>query len=144
MELCDPADDPKPHKWLQWLGLQEPPAGPNSWVPVARGLRIDDRKTGTSVLAITFVELLRRAGVEALQRSYEFYYSRPSRGDGFPVQRMDTRVAVLVHTRDRARAIELAVRMNEALRELRLVTSRIWPDELARQALAAGPPPEAQ
>jgi hypothetical protein len=144
MEICNPADDPKPHKWLQWLGLQQPPAEPDSWVPVVRGLHITDQETGTSALATVFIEFLEHSGVEALQRSYEFDNTHIAPRNAFPpiVQEMVTRVAVLVHMRDRARAIQVAERTNEALREVRLLSSPVSPDELARQALAVGRPTE--
>ena len=141
----EPSGDPK-HRWLEWLGLQEPPPEPDTWVPVARGFGIDEFKTGSSKLAVRLVDVLSGAGIQAHQRSYEFDATRGVRvfsGASGVVKR----VAVLVHSRDRARAVEIAAEFERELERQRLegereLVSASDDEELARQALEAGPPPE--
>jgi hypothetical protein len=145
VEILEASGDPK-HRWLEWFGLQEPPAEPDSWVPVARGFGIDEFKTGSSKLAVRLVDVLSGAGIQAHQRSYEFDATRGVRvfsGASGVVKR----VAVLVHSRDRARAVEIAAEFERELERQRLegereLVSASDDEELARQALEAGPPPE--
>jgi hypothetical protein len=144
MEVVSPSDDPKSHKWLKWVGLQRPPLEPDSWVPVVRGLHIDQFKTGSSTIAAALVDVLGRAGLEARQRSYEHYYARVAKWPSVAptYESMVTRVAVLVHERDRMRAIEIATEMNQKL-EREQAQPLISDDELGREALAARKRPEA-
>lgn len=96
-----PAEKPK-HRWLAWVGLQEPPRDPDAWVPVATG-RVDDSETGASGYASAIVQALADAQIEAHQRPYvvpdntgmaaALLVSNRSAADR-------VRVAVLVHSRD--------------------------------------------
>lgn len=100
-----PAKKPK-HRWLSWVGLEAPPADPEAWVPVATG-RVDDPDTGASGFASAVVRALTDDGLEAHQRPYVVpdnhglaaaaNLTNPSAVDR-------VRVAVLVHSRDVARA----------------------------------------
>jgi hypothetical protein len=147
VEVVEPADNPK-HAWLRWLGLQEPPLEPDSWVPVARGFGTDDFKTDSSEMASRLVGLLSGAGIQAHQRSYEFDATRVTAalfgaGGGGMVKR----VAVLVHNRDRARATEITSEFAHELERQRLarereLTSTGDREEPAREASEAGSPPE--
>lgn len=139
MEIVEPADDPKPHKWLKWVGLAEPPATADSWVPVVRGLGLSDLQTHTSAAGARLVELLGAAGIEAQQRSYEFeqpYVRGVGSISGLTGVggQMVPRVAVLVHNRDRSRAIEVARELNRTLER-----AQVMPD-----AGDEGPAPRRQ
>lgn len=105
MSQKPPAKQPK-HRWLSWMGLEAPPADPEAWVPVATG-RVDDPDTGASNFASAVAKALTEDGLEAHQRPYVVpdnhglaaaaNLTNPSAVDR-------VRVAVLVHTRDVARA----------------------------------------
>jgi hypothetical protein len=41
IQVVDPANSPVQHKWLKWLGLQEPPLEADSWMP--SGTRVAHR-----------------------------------------------------------------------------------------------------
>jgi hypothetical protein len=144
MEIVEPSDGTE-HKWLEWLGLEEPPPEPDSWVPVARGFHIDDVKTGSSSAAARLVDQLSGAGIQARQRSYELDAAIETAesltlfgGGGSLGGGSFRRVAVGVHNRDRARATEIATQF-EHQSELDSTRSD---EELTREALDAGPPPE--
>lgn len=88
------------------------------------------------------------AGIEAKQRSYLTYDMPASRvpaspsGGGGP----SAHVAVLVHYRDQDVAIRIAEQLNQVLELERQERERNLPpvsdEELEREALDAGPPPE--
>jgi hypothetical protein len=141
MEIVDPSGVPEQHKWLRWAGLEEPPAEADSWVPIVRGLAVSDAATHM-YLGARLVDLLSEAGIRAQQRSYEF--NDVSVGTehvtglaGFS-GRVVTRVAVLVHSRDRERAIQVAVKLEHEIERDEHVSDK----ELTRLALDAGPPPD--
>lgn len=145
MEIVEPTDK-REHKWLEWLGLEEPPPEPDSWVPIARGFYIDDVKAGSSSEAARLVDRLSGAGIQARHRSYELdaadetaesitLFGRP----GTVADGSFTHAAVGVHDRDRTRATEIA-RQFEHESELDLAKSD---EELTREALEAGPSSEA-
>jgi hypothetical protein len=121
VEIVEPTGNPK-HTWLRWLGLQEPPLEPDSWVPVARGFDPDDLKTDSSEMASRLVGLLSGAGIQAHQRSYEFDATRFAGAAlvGASAGGMEKRVAVLVHNRDRARATEITAEFEHELVRQRL------------------------
>ena len=58
VEIVTTIENPKQHKWLKWVGLQEPPVEADSWVPVVRGLRPADDGSGSSRLGARLVKLL--------------------------------------------------------------------------------------
>jgi hypothetical protein len=144
MEIVEPSDNAQ-HKWLEWLGLEEPPPEPDSWVPIARDFHIDDVKTGSSSVAARLVDRLSDAGIQARQRSYELDAAEETAesltlfgGGGSLDSGSFRRVAVGVHNRDRAGATEVTTEF-ERESELELRRSD---EELAREALEASPPPE--
>jgi len=144
MEIVEPSDG-REHKWLEWLGLEEPPPDADSWVPVARDFQIDDVNAGSSSEAARLVDQLSRAGIQAQQRSYELDAAVETEeslnlfaGGAAVSSESFTHVAVGVHNRDRARATEI-VRQFEHESELELKKADA---ELTRQALEAGPQPE--
>jgi hypothetical protein len=150
MEIVESTDSTE-HKWLEWLGLEEAPPEPDSWVPIARDFDVDDVKTGSSSEAARLVDQLSAAGIEARQRSYEldaavetsesmgvFGGGGSLAGSGAPGVERFTRVAVGVHNRDRSRATEITKQF-EHESELELKRAD---EELTREALEAGPPPE--
>lgn len=106
---------------------------------------MSDGEAHTSATGTRLVGLLSDAGIEAQQRSYEF--DAPSSGGqtvGFAGNlggQMVARVAVLVHNRDRERAVQIAREMNQQLERARR-SPPIADDELMREALEAGPPPD--
>jgi hypothetical protein len=105
MSQDQPAEKPK-HRWLARLGLQEPPADPEAWVPVATG-RVDDPGTGASNYAKTIAQALTDAGIEAQQQPYVVPNNRGLAAAVLLVNRSAAervQVAVLVHTRDLALA----------------------------------------
>jgi hypothetical protein len=101
MSQDQPAEKPK-HRWLAWVGLQEPPADPDSWVPVATG-QVDDSDTGASDYASAVVQALAAAQIEAHQRPYVVPDSTGLAAAVLLSSRSATdrvHVAVLVHARD--------------------------------------------
>jgi hypothetical protein len=140
MEIVDPLDDARHrHRWLEWLGLEAPPPEPDTWVPVARAFRVDDVRHQSSAMAARLVHRLHREGIEGRQRTYGFDTTRATAlaASGGLV----TRVAVLVHHRDRGRAIEIAKRLARDEQE-RLRVPPISDEELAGQALETAPASE--
>lgn len=135
VDVVDPSDSSKHrHRWLEWLGLQAPPPEADTWVPVARAFV-------SSTDASRLVERLGAAGIDGRQRSYSFDNTRPSLiGAGWSGE-VEARVAVLVHDRDCPRALEIA-RELEGEQHGRAGRPGISDEELAREALEAGPPPE--
>jgi hypothetical protein len=119
MEIVESADSsPKQHIWLKWTGLQKPPVEADSWVPVVRGLtdlEVDPANPGTSTVGARLVKLLSDAGIDASQRSYQFDESYVTNIYSGAKGEMETRVAVLVHDRDHARAVAIAVELNKTL-----------------------------
>jgi hypothetical protein len=94
------------HRWLAWVGLEEPPADPEAWVPVATG-RVDDADTGASNYASAIAQALADAGIEAQQRPYVVPDNSGLAAAVLLVNQSAgerVRVAVLVHNRDLARA----------------------------------------
>jgi hypothetical protein len=99
------AEKPK-HRWLAWVGLQEPPPDPEAWVPVATG-PVDDSGTGASSYASTISQALTDAGIEARQRPYVVPDNRGLAAALLVVNQSAAdrvRVAVLVRARDLERA----------------------------------------
>jgi hypothetical protein len=145
VEIVEPSSTAQ-HRWLEWLGLQEPPPEPDTWVPVARGFGIDDFKTDSSQIASRLVDVLSGAGIRAHQRSYGFDTTRAGAalvgaGGGGMVKR----VAVLVHNRDRARATEIAAEFERKLEHERLereIALTGDDEEFTPSALEGGPPPK--
>jgi hypothetical protein len=118
MEIVETDSSPKQHIWLKWMGLQKPPVEADSWVPVVRGLTdldVDPASPGTSTVGARLVKLLSDAGIEASQRSYQFDESYVTNIYSDAKGEMETRVAVVVHERDHARAVAIAVELNKAL-----------------------------
>ena len=127
MEIVETDSSPKQHVWLKWMGLQEPPIEPDSWVPVVRGLTnldVDPASPGTSTVGARLVKLLSDAGIEARQRSYQFDESYVTNIYSDEKGEMETRIAVLVHERDHARAVAIAVELDKTLEgeETKLIT----------------------
>jgi hypothetical protein len=151
MEIVEASDLPKQHKWLRWAGLEAPPLEADSWVPIVRGLACSDRDAHTSSTGTRLAQLLGAAGIEAQQRSYQFD-DLDSPGQtisgligfrGSMGGRMVLRVAVLVHNRDRERALQIAVELNQQDETERAQRAPwISDEELTREALEAGPPPD--
>ena len=141
MEIVERSGERKPHRWLKWAGLEAPPLEADSWVPIVRGLTVSDAATHTSTLGTRLVGLLGDAGIEAQQRSYQYDDSLPMPFGS--IGSLETRVAVLVHNSDVARATEIAAQLNETLDE-ETNERRVSDEELTRQALEAPPSPEAQ
>jgi len=103
------------HRWLAWVGLQEPPPDPDAWVPVATG-RVDDPDTGASNYASAVVRVLADAGIEAHQRPYVV----PDNAGLVAAALLDTRsvddrvrVAVLAHSVDLERARSVVAGVHE-------------------------------
>lgn len=92
---------PGDHRWLHWLGLDEPPPDPAAWIPVATDCPVEDPVKGSSETAGKIVKVLADGGVEAHQRAYvradQMALVGPEAADRI-------RVAVLVHNRDLDRA----------------------------------------
>jgi hypothetical protein len=137
MEIVEMSDESHTrHKWLKWAGLEQSPPQPDSWVPVVRALSLSDRVRGTSNLGDRLVDLLGKAKIEAHQRPYTWdnisldihYVPRGS---------VETHVAVLVHPRDQASAIQIAVDFQKTL-DQELQTGMPSDEELTRAALEAG------
>lgn len=100
----------------KWAGLQQPqqpPADPDAWTPVAKGLRVDDAETGHSEQADELAAALTAAGIEARQRAYVLQDDIGMGRSGFrllgpgPAPADRIRVEVLVHHRDVERAGDL-------------------------------------
>lgn len=102
------------HKWLKWLGLEEPPADPDAWMAVVQDLPVENIETGYSAMAHRLTEALTAAGIEAHQRAY----ARPDQGNtsSFSMRTLiggdptaaRVRIAVVVHSRDLERARQVA------------------------------------
>jgi hypothetical protein len=137
MEIVETETNPKQHVWMKWMGIQEPPLEAESWVPVVRGLTdldADPSHPGLSPVGAELVKRLAAADIDARQRSYQFDESYTlSYGVGGGT--METHVAVLVHERDRPRALPVAVAFDKEL-------DTVAEAELTKEALEAGPPPE--
>ena len=139
MEIVEPTEQHE-HKWLEWLGLEEPPPNADTWEPVARAFHVDYPETNTSRGAAALIAVLKQAGIDAQQRSYEWDEAVP--GAVWSVDREETHVAVGVHERDRERATEIARKFmseHDSHEEAELAVSDA---ELTKDALEAGPPPE--
>jgi len=142
MELVEPSQQHE-HKWLEWLGLEERPPEPDTWEPIARAFHLDGPDGSTSTGATRLVALLKSAGIEAQQRTYQWDNSE---GVGYLVPTftgggVQTRVAVGVHNRDRERATEIARKFMEeqdAHGEAELPVPDV---ELAKDADETAPPP---
>ena len=115
-----------------------------SWVPIVRGLDLDSHETETyssrSKVAQRLVDQLSASGIPACQRIYEFDTTRVLGTLGASGGLVE-RVAVVVHNRDRARASEIAVELDRELEREEHVPL-VSDEDLARQAMAAGPPAE--
>jgi hypothetical protein len=110
--MSDPNEAPK-HRWLKWVGLQEPPVDPDAWMAVAKDLGVDDAETGVSEVASRIADALTAAGIEAHQRVYarpdqgrNSSFTLQSFGGGLPAANR-VRIAVVVHNRDLERAQKL-------------------------------------
>jgi hypothetical protein len=132
VELVDPTAEPKQHKWLEWLGLEEPPPEPDSWVAVARDIAIDDLDSGSSSEASGLVDALNTAGIQARRRSYTYYDASLFTDSRQP------RFAVLVHERDLARATQIGAEFERQEQESLAKSD----EELAREALEAEQSPQ--
>jgi hypothetical protein len=146
VEIVEPSGNAQ-HRWLEWLGLQEPPPEPDTWVPVARGFDIDEFKTDSSEIASRLVDVLSGAGIRAHQRSYRFDTTRVPGAAlvGASAGGMVKRGAVLVHNRDRARAAEIVGEFERKLERQRLereIALTGDDEEFTREALEGGPPPK--
>jgi hypothetical protein len=144
VEILTPEEQAKHHHaWLEWIGLEEPPPEPDSWVPVVRGLTLDHPRTGSSTLGSRLVDELAAAKIEAHQRLYEFYNVTP--GSLLPRSGEVSAVAVVVHNRDLAAAGPVAAALADVLEHEPPPAvepeSGLSDDELTRIALEAGPPP---
>jgi hypothetical protein len=114
--MSDSSQIPK-HRWLKWVGLQEPPVDPDAWMAVAKDLGVDDAETGFCEQASRIADALKAAGIEAHQR----VYARPDQGrnSGFTLQAFvgglpaanRVRVAVVVQNRDLERAQKLVAEL---------------------------------
>ena len=131
--MTDPHQAPKQHRWLKWVGLQEPPVDPDAWMAVVKDLAVDDAETGVCVAAARVTEALKAAGIEAEQRAYvrtkQGRVSGMSWGafvGGTPAADR-VKVAVLVHNRDLERARSVVA----GLGEYREVENRLADEELA-------------
>jgi hypothetical protein len=117
--MTDPREAPKQHRWLKWVGLQEPPADPDAWMAVVQDLTVDNVETGHCERAFRVAEALKAAGIEAQQRAYvrtdQGRVSGMSWGafvGGTPAGDR-VRVAVLVHNRDLEQANIVVAGLNE-------------------------------
>ena len=131
--MTDPHQAPKQHRWLKWVGLQEPPVDPEAWMAVVKDLAVDDAETGVCVAASRVTEALKAAGIEAHQRAYVRTEQGRVSGmawgafvGGTPAADR-VKVAVLVHNRD----LEQATSVVAGLGEYREVENRIVDEELA-------------
>jgi uncharacterized protein with PIN domain len=120
MEIVGATENQRQHKWLTWVGLQEPPLDADSWVPVVRGLRVSDEQSGKSKLGARLIKLLADGNIRAEQQAYEFASGQYSRGavSGLLMMGGDQavhRIAVMVHRRDQPRATEIATELNTTL-----------------------------
>jgi hypothetical protein len=117
--MTDPHEAPKQHRWLKWVGLQEPPADPEAWIPVVKDLGVDDAETGVCKAASRVTQALKAAGIEAEQRAYvrtdQGRVSGMSWGafvGGTPAADR-VKVAVLVHHRDLEQAASVVAGLGE-------------------------------
>jgi hypothetical protein len=131
--MTDPHQAPKLHKWLKWVGLQEPPVDPEAWMAVVKDLGVDDAETGVCVAAARVTEALKAAGIEADQRAYvrteQGRVSGMSWGafvGGTPASDR-VKVAVLVRNRD----LEQAASVVAGLGDYREVDDRLVDEDLA-------------
>jgi len=141
MEIVELSDDSHArHVWLRWIGLEQPPPAPDAWVPIVRALRISDPSRGTSRVGDRLVEELGKAKIAAYQRTYIWDNSSVSLY-GQVTGGVETHVAVLVHERDRAAAVQIARELDRSL-EREAAAGALSDEELTRAALEAGPAPE--
>jgi hypothetical protein len=138
--MTDPHQAPKQHRWLKWVGLQEPPVDPEAWMAVVKDLAVDDAETGVCEAASRVAEALKAAGIEAHQRVYvrtdQGRVSGMSWGafvGGTPAADR-VKVAVLVHNRD----LEQATSVVAGLGEYREVEVRLADQELAAEGHLTG------
>jgi hypothetical protein len=111
----DQPTEKRKHRWAAWMGRQEPPPNPEAWVPVATG-RVDDTDTGASNYAATITQALTDAGIDAQQRPYVVPDNSGLAAAVLLVNRSAAervQVAVLVHTRDLARANEVVTNAHD-------------------------------
>ena len=146
MEIVEPTDGADRHGnvWLRKLGLESDSPGPDDWVPVARAFDVDGAGQTSSADASAFVERLERAGIEADSRPYEFVALDPGHFHALGVMSGShavIRVAVLVRSRDTASARQIAQAFKREA-EAAPPAGPVSDDELTRQALDAGPPPD--
>jgi hypothetical protein len=117
--MADQREAREQHRWLKWVGLQEPPVDPEAWMAVVQDLTVDDVETGLCEKAIAVTEALKAAGIEAQQRAYV----RADQGRlsgvawgalvGGAAAGDRVRVAVLVHNRDLEEAKIVVAGLNE-------------------------------
>jgi hypothetical protein len=137
--MTDPHEPPKQHRWLKWMGLQEPPVDPEAWMAVVQDLAVDDVETGLCEKAALVAEALKEAGIEAQQRAYVradqgrisgvawgALVGGASAGDR-------VRVAVLVHNRD----LEQAKIVVAGLGEHRELEDQLGPEKLTGEGPVA-------
>lgn len=137
MEIVQAADGVQhEHKWLEWLGLEEPPPDVDSWVPVARAFGIDERETGSSSEAARLIEVLKRAGIEGQQRSYYVDLTADWRLMSLTSGNAN-RVAVFVHERDLDRARGIATTWLQKVQDGVKRRDAAQLEEIAQQALRA-------
>ncbi len=128
-------EHPHEHRWLKWVGLEEPPEEPDAWDPVASDLPVENPEAGSSEAASQIVAALAAAGIQAHQRIYVAadesstgWYGLNFSGGPGPSSRV--RAAVLVHHRDLEPATKLVAEQ--------FAPGAISDEELTRQALEAG------
>jgi hypothetical protein len=133
--MTDPHEAPKRHRWLKWVGLEEPPVDPEAWMAVVKDLGVDDVDSGVCKAATRVAEALKAAGIEADQRVYvrtdQGRVSGMSWGafvGGTPAADR-VKVAVLVHNRDLERATSVVA----GLGEYREVEDRLAEEALSRE-----------
>jgi hypothetical protein len=126
---------PHEHKWLEWVGLEEPPEDPDAWEPVASDLAVENPESRSSEAASQIVAALGAGGIRAHQRIYVApdqsstgWYGLNFSGGPGPSSRI--RAAVLVHHRDLEQATTLVAEG--------FTPEEISDAELTRQALEAG------
>lgn len=128
-------EHPHEHRWLKWVGLEEPPEEPDAWDPVASDLPVENPEAGSSEAASQIAAALAAAGIQAHQRIYVAadesstgWYGLNFSGGPGPSSRV--RAAVLVHHRDLEPATKLVAEQ--------FAPGAISDEELTRQALEAG------
>jgi len=134
--MTDPHEAPKQHRWLKWMGLQEPPVDPEAWMAVVQGLAVDNVETGLCEKASLVAEALKAAGIESEQRAYvradQGRVSGMSWGafvGGTPASDR-VKVAVLVHNRDLQQATNVVAGLGE-------LEGRLAPEKLAGEGPVA-------